>query len=78
MHPGQPEAPPKSDTICVGSNLLELVEDAFVEAFADAIGLRMSRLGSCMFNTRLCPSTTDNHAFQVYRSIPCRGLSAYG
>jgi hypothetical protein len=59
-------------------HLIELLQDGFVEALADAVGLRASRLGAAVVDV------LDGQIELVFMrlggaaEIPCRGRSACG
>lgn len=50
MQPGQLEAPPESVKFCIGRQLGKTLKDGLVEALVDAVGLRVTCLGSRMFD----------------------------
>ena len=56
-------------------NLIKLLQDGFVEAFADAVGLGRLYLGFGVVDVVDGQEEFGNHAYQPARSIRCLCLS---
>lgn len=83
IHPAmQPDlivAPPEKDAICAEDNWVKLVQNCFVEVFANGVCLRVMRLAFGMFNTVDRKIQTIVVCFQlaaVFRGSVCQHTDA--